>query len=321
MNIEFSTESEADIMALDNLGRAIILGVAEAKWVKNFVGKYGMKLGAKRFIAGEYLEQTVAEVQKLNAEGFVVTLDHVGESVSTREETVAATDEAIMILDAIADNKLDSNLSIKLTQLGLAIDPELCYENVRRIVQKAKDYDNFVRIDIEDAAVVQITIDLFKKIQAEFTNKHVGLALQAYLYRTEEDMRDLGALGTNLRLIKGAYKEAKEIAFPQKKDVDQNFINIIKMHLLNGNYTAVATHHQLIVDEVKAFVKENDIPYSLFEFQMLYGISNDLQRQLLSEGYTVRVYTPYGKEWFPYFSRRIAERPANALFVLKGLFK
>jgi proline dehydrogenase len=308
-------------MALDNLGRTIILGVADNKLVKNFVRKYGMKLGAKRFIAGEYLEQTIAEVKRLNEEGFVVTLDHVGESVSTREETIEATDEAIMILDAIATNQLNSNLSIKLTQLGLVIDPELCYENVRRIVQQAKKYDNFVRIDIEDAAVVQITIELFKRVQAEFSNKHVGLALQAYLYRTEDDIRDLDSLGTNLRLIKGAYKEAKEIAFPHKKDVDRNFINIIKIHLLNGNYTAIATHHQLIVDEIKTFVEKNSIPYSLFEFQMLYGISNDLQRQLLKEGYTVRIYTPYGKEWFPYFSRRIAERPANAFFVLKGLFK
>lgn len=308
-------------MALDNLGRTIILGVADNKLVKNFVRKYGMKLGAKRFIAGEYLEQTIAEVKRLNEEGFVVTLDHVGESVSTREETIEATDEAIMILDAIATNQLNSNLSIKLTQLGLVIDPELCYENVRRIVQQAKKYDNFVRIDIEDAAVVQITIELFKRVQAEFSNKHVGLALQAYLYRTEDDIRDLDSLGTNLRLIKGAYKEAKEIAFPHKKDVDRNFINIIKIHLLNGNYTAIATHHQLIVDEIKTFVEKNSIPYSLFEFQMLYGISNYLQRQLLKEGYTVRIYTPYGKEWFPYFSRRIAERPANAFFVLKGLFK
>ncbi len=303
------------------IGRRIILGVSENKFVKNFVGKYGLRLGAKRFICAEDLKDSINEVKRLNAEGFLVTLDHVGEGITTREEAIEAYNEAIAILDLIAENELDSNISIKLTQLGLIIDPELCYENVRKLTARAQMYDNFVRIDIEDAAVVQITIDLFKKIQAEFTNRHIGLALQAYLYRTEADIDDLGRLGTNLRLIKGAYKESRDIAFPNKKDVDSNFLNIIKTHLLNGNYTAVATHDQRVVDEVKKFVKENDIPNSLFEFQMLYGISLDLQKLLLEEGYTVRVYTPYGKDWFPYFSRRVAERPSNAFFVLKGLFR
>lgn len=304
-----------------SIGRGIILGISENKLVKNFIGKYGLKLGAKRFICAEKLEDSVNEVKRLNEKGFLITLDHVGEGITTREEAIEATDEAIAILDLIAENELDSNISIKLTQLGLVIDPELCYENVRKITARAQMYDNFVRIDIEDAAVVQITIDLFKKIQAEFTNRHIGLALQAYLYRTEADIDDLGKLGTNLRLIKGAYKESKEIAFPDKKDVDNNFVQIIKTHLLNGNYTAIATHDQRVIDNVKKFVKENAIPNSLFEFQMLYGISLDLQEQLLKEGYTVRVYTPYGKDWFPYFSRRVAERPANAFFVIKGLFK
>lgn len=303
------------------IGRRIILGISENKFVKNFVGKYGLRLGAKRFICAEDLKDSINEVKRLNAEGFLVTLDHVGEGITTREEAIEAYNEAIAILDLIAENELDSNISIKLTQLGLIIDPELCYENVRKLTARAQMYDNFVRIDIEDAAVVQITIDLFKKIQAEFTNRHIGLALQAYLYRTEADIDDLGRLGTNLRLIKGAYKESRDIAFPNKKDVDSNFLNIIKTHLLNGNYTAVATHDQRVVDEVKKFVKENDIPNSLFEFQMLYGISLDLQKLLLEEGYTVRVYTPYGKDWFPYFSRRVAERPSNAFFVLKGLFR
>lgn len=304
-----------------SIGRSIILGISENKLVKNFIGKYGLKLGAKRFICAEKLEDSVNEVKRLNEKGFLITLDHVGEGITTREEAIEATDEALAILDLIAENELDSNISIKLTQLGLVIDPELCYENVRKITARAQMYDNFVRIDIEDAAVVQITIDLFKKMQAEFTNRHIGLALQAYLYRTEADIDDLGKLGTNLRLIKGAYKESKDIAFPDKKDVDNNFVQIIKTHLLNGNYTAIATHDQRVIDDVKKFVKENAIPNSLFEFQMLYGISLDLQVQLLKEGYTVRVYTPYGKDWFPYFSRRVAERPANAFFVIKGLFK
>jgi proline dehydrogenase len=304
-----------------SIGRGIILGISENKLVKNFIGKYGFKLGAKRFICAEELKDTVVEVKRLNEEGFLITLDHVGEGITTREEAIEATNEAIAILDLIAANQLNSNLSIKLTQLGLSIDPELCYENVRQIVARARTYNNFVRIDIEDAAVVQITIDLFKRVQAEFTNQHVGLALQAYLYRTAQDIDDLGKLGTNLRLIKGAYKESREIAFPHKKDVDKNFIDIIKTHLLNGNYAAVATHDVHVVDEIKKFVKANNIAHSLYEFQMLYGISPDLQKQLLKEGYRVRIYTPYGRDWFPYFSRRVAERPANAFFVIKGLFK
>ncbi len=308
-------------MKFNNVGRTIVLGLSSNKLVTSFVTKYGLNLGAKKFIAGENLIQSIDVVKKLNLEGFIVTLDHVGESVNTKEEAIEATNEAIRIFDIIEEYKLNSNVSVKLTQLGLLIDSDLCYDNVSRIVSTAKKYNNFTRIDIEDASVVQITIDIFKKAQLEYGNKHVGLALQSYLFRTEKDVIELGNLNTNLRIVKGAYKEAKEIAFPIKKDVDDNFIKIVELHILNGHYTAIASHDEKIIEKIKSFVDKNNISKDLFEFQMLYGISNGLQRDLLKEGYNVRIYTPYGQHWYPYFSRRIAERPANALFVLKGIFK
>ncbi|OEF99239.1 proline dehydrogenase [Vulcanibacillus modesticaldus] len=308
-------------MAFDQLWRKTVLTVAANKVVTNFVSNYGMRLGAKRFIAGESLEQAAEVVKKLNNEGLLVTIDHVGESVTTKTEAIEAADEAIRIFDIIDKYKLNANVSIKLTQLGLKIDPELCYDNLDRIVETAKKYNNFVRIDIEDSPVVQITIDLFKRVLKKYGKEHVGLVLQSYLYRTENDVRELGKLGASLRIVKGAYKEPESVAFPLKKDVDENFNKIVAIHLKSGNFTAIASHDEKIIEETKRFVKENNISNDLFEFQMLYGVRSGLQRQLVKEGYKMRVYVPYGKEWYPYFSRRIAERPANGLLILKSLFK
>lgn len=308
-------------MAFDHLGRKIILGVATNRVVTNFVSKHGMRLGAKRFIAGENIEQTAKMVKKLNDEGLIATLDHVGESVNTKDEAIEATNEVINIFKIIDKYKLDSNVSVKLTQLGLGIDHNFCYENMDRIASAAKEHNNFVRIDIEDSPVAQITNDIFKRLLKKYGRGHVGLVVQSYLYRTMDDVKETGELGANLRIVKGAYKEPKEVAFPLKKDVDDNFNKIVAEHLKNGQYTAIASHDEKIIAETKRFVKENNISYDLFEFQMLYGIRTDLQRQLVKEGYKVRVYTPYGEHWYPYFSRRIAERPANAMFIIKSLFK
>jgi len=303
------------------LGRKIVLSVAGNKAITSFVTKHGMKMGAKRFIAGETLEQAAKMVKQLNSDGLIATLDHVGESVSTKEEAIQATEEAMSIFEIIEKYQLNSNVSVKLTQLGLKIDPEFCYENMDRIVAKAKEHNNFVRIDIEDSPVVDITIDIFKRVLEKYGKEHVGLVLQSYLYRTEKDVEELGKLGATLRIVKGAYKEPKEVAFPVKKDVDDNFNKVVAIHLKNGVHTAIASHDERIIEETKRFTKENNIPNDLFEFQMLYGIRTALQKQLVSEGYKVRVYTPYGQHWYPYFSRRIAERPANALFILKALIK
>ncbi|MFV9511454.1 proline dehydrogenase family protein [Tepidibacillus sp. LV47] len=303
------------------LGRSIVLGIAGNQAVTNFVTKHGMKLGAKRFIAGETLQEAAEIVKELNKKGLLVTLDHVGESVSTKQEAIDATNEAIKILEIIDKEKLNSNLSVKLTQLGLGLDPEFSYENMDRLVKVAKELNNFVRIDIEDSTVTQITIDIFKKLFEKYGKKHIGLVLQSYLYRTEKDMIEMGKLGANIRMVKGAYKEPKEVAFPKKQDVDNNYIKMVKLHMQKGNYIAVATHDEKIIQEVKRYVKENHISNDKFEFQMLYGVRNGLQRELVKEGYKVRIYTPYGKHWYPYFSRRIAERPANAFFILKSMFK
>jgi proline dehydrogenase len=304
-----------------SLSRRAVLTLAGNRLVSRFVTRYGMRLGASRFVAGETLEQAIEKVKSLNRDGLLVTLDHLGESVTTREEALEATQSALDIFDAIAESGVNSNVSVKLTQLGLDIDCGFCLENMERIALKAKESGNFVRIDMEDSPRVKATIDIFKTLLKKVGKEHIGLVIQSYLYRSESDVKDLGELGANLRIVKGAYKEPKEVAFPDKRDVDENYKRLVAMHLKNGCYTAVATHDEKIIEWTKSFVKENGIPKDLYEFQMLYGVRGGLQRQLAGEGYKVRVYTPYGKDWYPYFTRRIAERPANALFILKNLVK
>jgi proline dehydrogenase len=222
-------------------------------------------------------------------------------------------------IEAISREKLNSQLSLKMTSMGLDISDELVMRNMRRILDAAKQRGVFVTIDMEDYSRCQKTLDIFKTLKKEYDN--VGTVLQAYLYRTEQDIEDLKPYRPNLRLVKVAYKEPPEVAFPDKKDVDENFKKIIKMHLLNGNYTAVATHDDAIIEYTKQLVKEYNIPNSQFEFQMLYGIRPERQVQLAREGYTMRVYVPYGTDWYGYFMRRLAERPANVAFVLKGILR
>ncbi|MEH7417818.1 proline dehydrogenase [Neobacillus drentensis] len=281
--------------------------------------KYGLRFGASRFVAGESIRSAIEVVQRLNSEGKVVTLDHLGEFVYTEEEALESAAMCIQTLDAINEAGVNSNLSLKMTSLGLDISKELCMKNMRKILDRAKFHDNFVRIDMEDYAHCQISIDIYKELRKEYDN--VGLVIQAYLYRTEQDIADLNQLKANLRLVKGAYKESTSVAFPEKKDVDENYKNIIKQHLLNGNYTAIATHDETMIEYTKSIVSEHQIPKNHFEFQMLYGICEDIQARLVKEGFKVRVYVPYGIDWFGYFMRRLAERPANVWFVLKNLLK
>ncbi len=287
---------------------------------EQFAKKWGHSLGANRFVAGETIESAIQAVRELNDKGIDATLDHLGEFVSQSEEAIAATEHCLKTLDAIHTSQVRSHLSVKLTQLGLDIAKELCLNNMYQIVERAKEYNNFVRIDMEDYAHNEVTIDIFKTLRERY-GENIGLVLQAYLYKVEKDLDDLHVYRPNLRLVKGAYKESPSVAFPQKKDVDRNFIKIIEKHLLYGNYAAVATHDEAIIDHVKRFVSEQNIPTSQFEFQMLYGIRPALQQQLVTEGFTVRVYVPYGEDWYGYFMRRLAERPANVGFVLKSLFK
>ncbi|MBW5448267.1 proline dehydrogenase [Cohnella sp. CFH 77786] len=281
--------------------------------------KYGLRLGAGRFVAGQSVEQAIQAVRKLNAEGMKATLDHLGEFVGTGEEAAESARMCIRTLEAIADSGVDSNLSLKLTSLGLDLGEDLCMRNMRTILETARKYGNFVRIDMEDSSHCQMTLDLFRRLRSEYEN--VGVVIQAYLYRSGQDVEDLKALRANLRLVKGAYKEPPAVAFPHKNQVDDNFRKIIRQQLESGNYAAIATHDETVVEDMIAFIRERGIPNDAFEFQMLYGIAEHLQRRLVREGYRVRIYVPYGADWFGYFMRRLAERPANVWFVMKNWFR
>ncbi|NBD23358.1 proline dehydrogenase family protein [Paenibacillus glycinis] len=304
---------------MDLLLKNMFQALGKSRSANRLAKKYGLRFGAARFVAGESIQQSIDAVRRLNEDGRMATLDHLGEFVFSAEEAEQSTEMCLLTLDAIADAEVKSNLSLKMTSLGLDIDRELCVANMKRILNRARLYGNFVRIDMEDFAHCQISLDIYRELREEFGN--VGIVIQAYLFRTEQDVKDLGELQANLRLVKGAYKESPSVAFPAKHDVDENLKRIIKLHLLNGNYAAVASHDEAIVNYTKALVKEHGIDREAFEFQMLYGICEDLQKRLVREGYRVRVYVPYGIDWFGYFMRRLAERPANVWFVLKNMFK
>ncbi|REK59096.1 MAG: proline dehydrogenase [Geobacillus sp.] len=304
---------------MEQVMRNFFLFLSKNKPLTRLAKKYGLRFGASRFVAGETIEQAVEVIKQLNKKGMAVTVDYLGEFVDNEQEANDMADHCIEAIEAIHREKLDAQLSLKMTSMGLDISEELVMRNMRRILDTAKLHDVFVTIDMEDYSRCQKTLDIFKRLKTEYDN--VGTVLQAYLYRTVSDIEDLKNYHPNLRLVKGAYKEPPEVAFPDKKDVDENFKKIIKMHLLNGNYTAVATHDDAIIEYTKRLVKEYNIPNSQFEFQMLYGIRPERQEQLAREGYTMRVYVPYGTDWYGYFMRRLAERPANVAFVLKGVLR
>ncbi|MFT9849780.1 proline dehydrogenase family protein [Aneurinibacillus sp. REN35] len=300
---------------MESTMKNFFLFLSQNKSMNQAAKKWGLRFGANRFVAGETIREAIATVRDLNSKGLVCTLDHLGEFVFSREEAIESADYCIKTLDAIHQAGADSNLSLKLTQLGLDIDVNLCRDNMRRILDTAKKYDNFVRIDMEDYGHCQQTLDLLADLRREYDN--VGTVIQAYLYRTEQDIKDLK--GLSLRLVKGAYKESPEVAYPDKADVDENYKKIIKMHLLGGSYTAVASHDDQIIEYTKKLAAEYAIPREQFEFQMLYGIRTQSQIELAEQGYKMRVYVPYGNDWYGYFMRRLAERPANVAFVVKGM--
>jgi proline dehydrogenase len=300
--------------------RKIVLSVAGNRLVKGFVNKYGMKLGVRRFVAAESFRDSIYKVRDLNYRGFAVTLDYLGESVLNQSLAEESARVILQTLDDIHRHRLDSHISVKLTQLGLLIDENFCLNNLDQIVERAKQYKTFVRIDMEDSSVTEQTLRIFHTLLDRYGKEHVGIVIQSYLYRSEKDMELLGQKNANVRVVKGAYSEPRDVAFPDKKDVDRQFVDLAQKHMLSGCYTAIATHDRRIVDHLKTFQQTNNISRSRFEFQMLYGIAEDLQLQLRNEGYRVRIYTPFGKHWYSYFSRRIAERPANLFFVLKAIF-
>ncbi|PJN88497.1 proline dehydrogenase family protein [Bacillus sp. mrc49] len=304
---------------MERMMKRLFLFLSKNKSMTRAAKKYGLRFGASRFVAGESLELALAVIADLNRKGLAVTIDYLGEFIEDEQEARQMADQCIEAIRMIGREKLDSQLSLKLTSMGLDVSERVVMDNMRRILEEAKDNHVFVTLDMEDFPRCQPTLDVFKSLKAEYNE--LGTVIQAYLYRTEKDIAELNAYHPNLRLVKGAYKESKEVAFAEKKAVDENFKKIIKQHVLNGNYTAVATHDDKIIDYTKELVKAHGIASDSFEFQMLYGIRNEKQLELVEEGYKVRVYVPYGTDWYGYFMRRLAERPANVVFVLKGLFR
>lgn len=304
---------------MDKIMKDFFLFLSKNKLFTKMAKKYGLSLGASRFVAGETIGQAVEIIKGLNSKNLAVTIDYLGEFVDNEKEANERADNSIEAIKAIGREKLNSQLSVKMTSLGFDISEAVVMKNMRRILDAAKENDVFVTIDMEDYERCQKTLDIFRQLKSEYEN--VGTVIQAYLYRTEKDIQDLNEYSPNLRLVKGAYKESPEVAFPEKKDVDENFKKIIKMHLLNGNYTAVATHDEAIISYTLEVAKAHNIPNSQFEFQMLYGIMAERQIQLAKQGYTMRVYVPYGTDWYGYFMRRLAERPANVAFILKSMFR
>ncbi|WP_174728450.1 proline dehydrogenase family protein [Mesobacillus harenae] len=304
---------------MEQLSRNFFLFLSKNKFFTKMAKRYGLQFGAARFVAGEDIDKAVNVIKELNKKGLVVTIDYLGEFVDNEKEANEMADYSIKAIEAIGRENILSQLSLKLTSLGLDISEEIVLNNMRRILDAAKENDVFVTIDMEDYSRCEKTLDIFKQLRADYDN--IGTVIQAYLYRTAADIEDLNSYSPNLRLVKGAYKESSEVAFPEKKDVDENFKKIIKMHLLNGNYTAVATHDEAIIEYTKKLAAKENIPTSQFEFQMLYGIMPERQVELAEEGYTMRVYVPFGRDWYGYFMRRLAERPANVAFILRGMMK
>ena len=275
---------------------------------------------ASRFVAGTTVVEAIAVCERVNAEGIAVSLDSLGESVALEAEAGAAAEIYHQLLDAIAAKKMNANVSLKLSQMGMDIDPALAESIVREVVSHAARVGNFVRIDMEGSEYTEATIAMTERLHAQFPGS-VGTVLQAYLYRTEADTERLLAEGIRIRLCKGAYKEPASVAFPAKKDVDANYWKLMQRMAQSGVFCGIATHDEAIVDQMRRFAGEQGIAKDAFEFQMLYGIRRDLQQRLVREGYGVRVYIPFGTAWYPYFVRRLAERPANVLFLARNLLR
>jgi proline dehydrogenase len=303
--------------------RTAFIALSRNRSLRNFCerSRVGNKLSG-RFVAGMELADALRVAESVNKQGIFVTLDSLGESVSSPAEAHQAADVYHELLDAIRERHLDANISVKLTQMGLALDPQLAEAIATNLAEHAQFTGNFVRIDMEDSPLTQVTLDIVRRVNARPDLRGtIGIVIQAYLYRSQADIKQLIAEGIRVRLCKGAYKEPVEVAFPRKADVDSNYIKLSQVLLESSIYHGLATHDEAMVAAAKSYVREHDIAPSRFEFQMLYGVRRDLQRKLVAEGYNVRVYIPFGREWYPYFMRRLAERPANVLFIAKNMLR
>lgn len=301
--------------------KGVFYALSKSRTLKRLASRYGMASStsfARRFIAGETVEEAIETARALQANGRLLTLDFLGESVRTLDEATAATREYVRLLEVIVGSGIERNISLKLTQLGIDVDRATCVDNLRRILEPARRHGFFVRIDMENSRYTDLTLEIFETLwQQEYRN--VGVALQAYLYRTEADVRRMNELGARVRLVKGAYKEPAALAYQDKREVDAAFIRLMERLLDSGTYPAIATHDAAIINETRAYADRARIPADRYEFQMLYGIRRDLQASLVSLGYRMRVYVPFGREWFPYFMRRLGERPENLAFVIRGV--
>jgi proline dehydrogenase len=307
---------------LDATSKALFHSLAQVGFLKRLASRYGMAPGgfACRFIAGESVEEAIAAVRALADRGLLLTLDYLGESVATSEAAAAATREYLSILETIVQSGIERNVSLKLTQLGLDVDRATCVDNLRRILEPATAHGFFVRIDMEGSQYTEVTLQVFETLW-EQGHRNIGVVIQSYLMRSEGDVRRMNALGARVRLVKGAYKEPKTVAYQKKSEVDDNFVRLMQLLLDEGAYPAIATHDPSMIAATRAHQAEKRHPMDRFEFQMLYGVRRDLQTSLAAEGYRMRIYVPFGKEWYPYFMRRLGERPANVAFVLKTIFR
>jgi len=300
--------------------KGTLLYLAQNEGLQNFVVHNRATRGVSlRFVAGEKLDDAIDVARALNQRGMHVSLDHLGENVSETKEAQAAARDYNTILDRIKQTGVDANISIKLTALGLDISQELCEQDVIRILEHAGQFRIFVRIDMEGSAYTERTVDITLRMHQRF--EHVGTVIQSCLYRSKQDVEQLIAQGVRVRLVKGAYKEPRSVAFQQKSEVDHNYVRLMMPLLLHGNYPAFATHDEAIINATCKYARENGIDKSAFEFQMLYGIRRDLQEKLVKQGYNVRIYVPYGSQWYPYLMRRMAERPANLMFVMSNVVR
>ena len=307
-------------MALSSIPRVAILRAADSRWLRRIVDRYGMRLGAARFVAGETLDECIPVLRRLNEAGLRANTTLLGEDIRAAEEAAAVVVEYERILDRLAAEELRANVALKLTHLGLAFDEEAAYLNVERIVAHAGGLGIFIRIDMEQSAYVEPTLRIYERLR-DAGHGNVGVVLQAYLYRAPAYLEQLLPREPNVRIVKGAYLEPASIAHPDKADVDRAYLQLAERALRDGAFVAVATHDERIIRRVLAFVRQEGIARDRFQLQMLYGVRPALQRRLAAAGYDVLVATPFGPEWYPYLMRRLAERPANILFFLRNLFR
>ena len=305
---------------LDVTSKALFHGLALVPTLQRLASKYGMRRGgfARRFIAGETIDEAIDAVADLPGKGLKLTLDYLGESVASADAAAAAAADYVKIIDTIVASGIERNVSVKLTQLGLDVDRATAVDNLRRILEPADAHGFFVRIDMENSPYTEATLSILETLR-QLGHTSIGTVIQTCLKRSEADIRRLNGLGVRVRLVKGAYKEPRTVAYQQKTEVDAAFVDLMRLLLDEGTYPAIATHDPIMIETAKAYAKSKSYANDRFEFQMLYGIRRDLQTALVAQGYRVRVYVPFGKQWYPYFMRRLGERPANVAFVLRGI--